>query len=139
MLPSSSTPVNTVSFSNYRTKVIDIISRPSTILSSPSREMIRLSDTPTSHMKTPVFSKLSSAALITSVLSPPASTTIHSPPTQTEQHSTVISTCQPPRPSATSGCLSNTCENGGTCVLPGNYCKCEKTFAWHDCSVYVGK
>ena len=36
-------------------------------------------------------------------------------------------------------CFLNTCKNGGTCVIPGNYCKCQKNFAWHDCSVNVGK
>ncbi|KAL9989114.1 hypothetical protein ACROYT_G003625 [Oculina patagonica] len=49
-----------------------------------------------------------------------------------------ISTREPPTSAGTNACLPNTCKNGGTCVIPGNYCKCEKFFTWHDCSVYVG-
>ena len=135
MLPFSSTPINAVSNSNYRTKSKGVSSSSASVLSSSSSRMIQS----TPHVKTPLFSMLPSASHVNSIIASEALTTIHSPPTKTEQQTTVLSTCKPPTSAGTTACQPNTCKNGGTCVIPGNYCKCEKIFAWHDCSVYVGK
>ena len=66
------------------------------------------------------------------------SISIRHTPTQIVQQTTVSSSCEPTSPLGVP-CTPNACKNGGTCVTPGNYCKCQKNFAWHDCSVDVGK
>lgn len=83
----------------------------------------------------PLSSTPPSASLKTSI----PSNSIRHTPTQTEQQTTVPSPCEPTTPTGTPQCIRNACKNGGTCVIPGNYCKCKKNFTWHDCSVNVGK
>ena len=56
-----------------------------------------------------------------------------------EKQTTVASTSQLPPTLAPSECRPGDCENGGTCVVPGYFCRCLKYYVWHRCSVYVGK
>ncbi|XP_078347608.1 low-density lipoprotein receptor-related protein 4-like [Oculina patagonica] len=178
ILPFSSTPINTVSNSNYQTESVNVIPSTTSVLRSSTSKTFSSLSKSTPHMKTPLFSThpsascktiiitsvapssecdcsiynppvkteqkisisstLPSSSLKTSVSSTSASISSHNPTTHTKKQTTTPSTCKPPSSAGTTACLPNTCKNGGTCVIPGNYCKCEKIFAWHDCSVYVG-
>ncbi len=179
ILPFSSTPINTVSNSNYQTESVNVIPSTTSVLRSSTSKTFSSLSKSTPHMKTPLFSThpsascktiiitsvapssecdcsiynppvkteqkisisstLPSSSLKTSVSSTSASISSHNPTTHTKKQTTTPSTCKPPSSAGTTACLPNTCKNGGTCVIPGNHCKCEKIFAWHDCSVYVGK
>ncbi|XP_073243933.1 low-density lipoprotein receptor-related protein 4-like [Porites lutea] len=55
-----------------------------------------------------------------------------------QRQTTVESTSQPPPTLAPSECRPGDCENNGTCIVPGYYCRCLKYYVWHRCSVYVG-
>ena len=107
-----------------------ILPSPSTPVKTPSK---------TEQQTTTILSTLPSFSIKTSTLSSTKSSSIHHTTTQSGQQPTTPSTCAPPTSTRTTACLPDSCKNGGTCVLPGNYCKCEKGFAWHDCSVHVGK
>ena len=52
---------------------------------------------------------------------------------------TVASTSQLQPTLAPSECHPGDCENNGTCVVPGYFCRCLKYYVWHRCFVYVGK
>ena len=56
-----------------------------------------------------------------------------------KRQTTVASTSQLPPTLAPSECRPGDCENNGTCIVPGYYCRCLKYYVWHRCSVYVGK
>ena len=86
------------------------------------------------HRTEPLLSMSPSSSQKTSV----PSISIRHTPTQTVQQTTVPSSCEPTSPVGVP-CTRDACKNGGTCVTPGNYCKCQKNFVWHDCSIDVGK
>ncbi|KAL9989112.1 hypothetical protein ACROYT_G003623 [Oculina patagonica] len=86
----------------------------------------------------------SSSVVILPSSSTPTSRTSTSPTSifnlssSTVQRVTVSSTNEPPTPVSPTECRHNTCKNGGTCVVPGYFCKCQKYHVWNLCTVYVG-
>lgn len=91
----------------------------------------------TTQRQTPLLTPIASSSYRASVS--PSPTSAFKSPSSTVQRPTVSSTSEPPTPVGPTECRPNTCENGGTCVVPGYFCRCPKYYVWNGCAVYVGE
>ena len=123
-----------ISFSSVKPSSSSVSSQwPTTFFASTSRITSSSTVMPQSRLRT------SSGTAPSTSLLPTISSHGLTSAFPSKRQTTVANTSQLPPTLAPSECRPGDCENNGTCIVPGYFCRCLKYYVWHRCSVYVGK
>lgn len=102
---------------------------------SPTYEPLSLTTSSSSKTTTSSLAptaRTSSVPVVSSTRLPPSSS-------PTEKQKTVSPTYESPPTPVPTECRAGTCRNGGTCIIPGYFCRCTKYYVWRLCTIYVGE